>query len=324
MSAARGQAGSECAIETVLAAAGRVLLIAPRWRRKLGLRSRAYRLSLPLGARRAGSTLAQYTSDVPRRWRWAKPYVLPTAGAAPSASFSVRHCAAPSERHTAAAGRGFGSLAWQRSNARSAPPTASSGTRQRRDGRPLRVSGRLVRLAGIDAPNPAQTLRRRPNGRAGRAPRPPPALWREWCGPQGFVRTERRRFRRWPRTLPTAVPVTSTSLPNSCARDTFLPVTDPAAEYAGEEETAKAEKLGIWQGQNDQPDAWRTKIWDEAKRAAPDGCPIKGSVRSEGRVYSMPWSTATPAARLGRLRASGGSAVRTRHVPRASVFSSRS
>jgi endonuclease YncB( thermonuclease family) len=60
--------------------------------------------------------------------------------------------------------------------------------------------------------------------------------------------------------------------------------------YAGDEEKAQSEKLGLWQGETVRPKAWRERAWEEAKRTAPDGCPIKGFVRASGRVYSLPWS----------------------------------
>ena len=40
-----------------------------------------------------------------------------------------------------------------------------------------------------------------------------------------------------------------------------------------------------------RPGDWRAQVWEEAKKAAPDGCPIKGYVRASNRTYAMPWST---------------------------------
>ncbi len=61
--------------------------------------------------------------------------------------------------------------------------------------------------------------------------------------------------------------------------------------YAGDEEKAQSEKIGLWQGETVRPKEWRERAWEEAKRTAPDGCPIKGFVRASGRIYSMPWSS---------------------------------
>lgn len=62
------------------------------------------------------------------------------------------------------------------------------------------------------------------------------------------------------------------------------------AAYGSSEADARAAKVGVWQGDAQHPAEWRQNIWDEAKRAAPDGCPIKGRVRGSSRVYTMPWS----------------------------------
>lgn len=61
--------------------------------------------------------------------------------------------------------------------------------------------------------------------------------------------------------------------------------------YASEEKEARAAKRGIWSaGDSVRPAEWRSKTWEEAKRRAPEGCPIKGTVAGGQKVYLMPWS----------------------------------
>lgn len=72
---------------------------------------------------------------------------------------------------------------------------------------------------------------------------------------------------------------------------------------SGEEATAKSAKAGLWEGEVDRPAAWRDKSWDDAKRDAPDGCPIKGTVRSASKVYVLPWS---PDYRRAKVRSDRG------------------
>ncbi|PPD00435.1 MAG: nuclease [Hyphomicrobium sp.] len=60
--------------------------------------------------------------------------------------------------------------------------------------------------------------------------------------------------------------------------------------YRGDEDVARAAKIGLWQGETVHPDDWRARVWEEAKRTAPDGCPIKGFVKSSTLTYAMPWS----------------------------------
>jgi endonuclease YncB( thermonuclease family) len=58
--------------------------------------------------------------------------------------------------------------------------------------------------------------------------------------------------------------------------------------YGRAESEARAAKVGIWQGEAERPAAYRAKVWDEAKRAAPGGCPIKGVLNGDARSFVMP------------------------------------
>jgi endonuclease YncB( thermonuclease family) len=60
--------------------------------------------------------------------------------------------------------------------------------------------------------------------------------------------------------------------------------------YSFQEREARNAKAGLWSGDAERPAAYRAKLWDEAKRRAPDGCPIKGQVAGAARVYVLPWS----------------------------------
>ncbi len=70
------------------------------------------------------------------------------------------------------------------------------------------------------------------------------------------------------------------------------------ARYASEEREARAAKAGLWAGEAERPADFRAKRWEEAKRRAPEGCPIKGQVSGASRVLR--------AAVVGRLRARAG------------------
>ncbi len=62
------------------------------------------------------------------------------------------------------------------------------------------------------------------------------------------------------------------------------------ARYAALEIEARTAKTGLWRSDVKRPAEWRAKRWEEAKRSAPDGCPIKGAVGTDGKVYVLPWS----------------------------------
>jgi hypothetical protein len=72
--------------------------------------------------------------------------------------------------------------------------------------------------------------------------------------------------------------------------------------YRQAEDAAKTAKAGIWgAAEPERPAQWRDRLWTEAKRTAPDGCPIKGRVSSDGRYYLLPW-----ASNYGRVRVRKG------------------
>jgi endonuclease YncB( thermonuclease family) len=74
------------------------------------------------------------------------------------------------------------------------------------------------------------------------------------------------------------------------------------ASYSGIEAEARANKAGIWDGKATRPSDYRAQKWEEAKREAPDGCPIKGSVRGSRRYYVVPWARGYERVQVSRSR----------------------
>ena len=68
------------------------------------------------------------------------------------------------------------------------------------------------------------------------------------------------------------------------------------SRYRAEQAAAREEKAGVWKGagEPERPAAWRSRVWEEARARAPQGCPIKGKVsgrRGDGvKTYHLPWS----------------------------------
>jgi len=159
----------------------------------------------------------------------------------------------------------------------------------------LRVGGTLVRLAGIEAHESEQRCGRGSN------------RWR--CG--GVAETVLARLVN-SRTVSCALSG-SDEAGRTLARCT-VGQTDVAGElvrqgyvfaeggilarYAGEEREARAAKAGLWGGDVERPAEYRAKLWEEAKRRAPDGCPIKGQVTASARIYVLPWSADYERARV--------------------------
>ena len=153
----------------------------------------------------------------------------------------------------------------------------------------MRVGGTLVHLEGIEAPAPSQPCYR-PNGR-------------RW-GCAAAARAGLDRIVRG-RSV-TCAPSGQDDSGHVLARCAIDGTTDVGTELvrsgyvfaakslfnslSGEEDAARSAKAGIWQGEVSRPQEWRDQTWEEAKRDAPDGCPIKGLVRASAKLYALPWS----------------------------------
>lgn len=74
------------------------------------------------------------------------------------------------------------------------------------------------------------------------------------------------------------------------------------ARYRALEAEARAAKAGLWAGEAERPSAYRARMWEEAKRRAPEGCPIKGQVNGSARTYVLPWSPEYERARVNVAR----------------------
>lgn len=250
------------------------------------------RPNMPQGLKRSASDIAMYVADMPRRWRLLKPYLLPIAGAGATifvfgAAFSPEH----SGLQTANAGAA-GSTRTLKVGSLSATMAADSSVVSGRarvvSGDLLRVDGKLVRLAGIDAPHPTQPCYRSNGRRWGCAASAVSTLRRLVRGQRVACELRPGGGEIPPHAHCRAGEV---DLAAAMVRQGYAFANDESGGvYAGEEDTARVEKVGIWQGETDRPDVWRAKVWDEAKRTAPDGCPIRGVVSAQGRVYAMPWS----------------------------------
>ncbi len=246
------------------------------------------KISLPPRLKSSGAIAAMYLADVPRRWRIAKKY-LPATAAAAGAVWVFGNALTPESRSVQTANITTGSTRTVAST--EASPDTNSELRGRASavsGSVLRVKSNAVRLAGIEAPDPAQPCFK--------------ANGKRWSCADAATHALSRLVRGRKIACELSNPDKGLiSLAHCRAGD-----IDIAAElvkeghvfasegyfrtYGSEEEAARAAKLGLWQGQNERPSIWRARMWDEAKRSAPDGCPIKGFVRSQSRIYAMPWS----------------------------------
>lgn len=63
-----------------------------------------------------------------------------------------------------------------------------------------------------------------------------------------------------------------------------------STDYVDEETAAKGRSIGIWSGNYLPPWDFRESQWKRAAHQAPGGCPIKGNISRNGRIYHAPWS----------------------------------
>lgn len=163
----------------------------------------------------------------------------------------------------------------------------------------LKIQGTTIRLDGVEAPEPDQLC----NGPSGK--------WK--CGSAATEALSRAvRGRR------VSCELTGTNSAGTPTARCFTGETDVAGalarsghvfaesglfpRYGNEERAAKLAKIGLWVGEPERPADYRAKRWDEAKRRAPEGCPIKGRVASGARIYVLPWSSTYDSVRVSATR----------------------
>ena len=61
-------------------------------------------------------------------------------------------------------------------------------------------------------------------------------------------------------------------------------------DYVPAENKARRERLGIWQAPTQTAEEFRAARWKVEKQVSPNGCPIKGNISKNGRIYHAPWS----------------------------------
>jgi endonuclease YncB( thermonuclease family) len=155
-------------------------------------------------------------------------------------------------------------------------------------GQLVRIDRRVIRLEGIEAPERGQACIR--NGRS-------------WpCGES--ARTALSRLVRG-KTVTCVVSARDTgtaAASGACTAD-GRDVADALVReghvfsastlfggYASAEREARNASRGVWAGEALRPSEYRIKVWDEARKAAPEGCPIKGIGGGSSRTYLLPWS----------------------------------
>lgn len=164
----------------------------------------------------------------------------------------------------------------------------------------LRVDHTLVKLVGIEAPEREQRCLRSGN--------------RRWRCAEAATDALAQLTRRRPITCQTK----STDELGRMRAVCYDGTTDIAAalvsgghvfaeaglmsSYAKQEAAAKTAKIGLWSGESERPSDYRKRTWEEAKRSAPEGCPIKGQLAGNAKLYVLPWSADYHRVRVSKAR----------------------
>ena len=164
----------------------------------------------------------------------------------------------------------------------------------------MRVDHTLIRLAGIEAPEREQRCLRAGNRRWRCADAATDALARLTrrrpitCQTKGTDEAGRMKAVCYDGTTDIAAALVSGG--HVFAESGFM------SSYAKQEAAAKAAKLGLWSGESERPSDFRARTWEEAKRSAPEGCPIKGQLAGNAKLYVLPWSADYHRVRISKAR----------------------
>jgi endonuclease YncB( thermonuclease family) len=157
------------------------------------------------------------------------------------------------------------------------------------DGDTIVINEVRIRLEGIDAPEAGQTCGRAVIGAWACGTEATGALTRLLAGKQ--VRCEPRGLDKYGRTLGVCFIEPRLDVNAWMVRKGHAwAFTKYSQSYVREEAVARAERVGIWQGEAVPAWDYRAQSWAKAEEHAPEGCAIKGNVTAHGKIYHMPWS----------------------------------
>jgi endonuclease YncB( thermonuclease family) len=164
----------------------------------------------------------------------------------------------------------------------------------------LRVGSTFVRLVGIEAPEREQRCLRAGNRRWRCAEAAHDALARLVQG--RVVKCQSKGLDAAGRTMAVCLVGKADIAAELVKAGHVFAESGFLTRYSGLEAEAKTAKLGLWRGEAERPQDFRTRAWEQAKRAAPEGCPIKGQAAGGAKVYLLPWSADYARVRVSRAR----------------------
>lgn len=167
-------------------------------------------------------------------------------------------------------------------------PTIASADVRVVDGDTLDLGGRIYRLHGIDAPEAGQVCAEEGGGR-----------WA--CGKAAIERLEElvhgsdvqcddRGQDLYGRTIGVCIAAGVDVNARMVREGMAWAFRKYSEDYSSLEDDARGEHIGVWRHETVPPWEYRSHQWDQAAQASPNGCPIKGNISGNGRIYHAPWS----------------------------------
>lgn len=171
-----------------------------------------------------------------------------------------------------------------------ATPTAAedlSGIPSIVDGDTIDLQGIRIRLHGIDTPEPAQRCNKAGGGTWKCGDAATDRLTELMSGP---VTCSGDDYDDTNRLIAICRDADGTDLNQLMVEEGYAwAFTKYSEDYVAQEDKAIAQKIGIWQADTQTAWDYRASKWEVSAQEAPEGCPIKGNVSGNGRIYHMPW-----------------------------------
>lgn len=169
-----------------------------------------------------------------------------------------------------------------------APADDLAGRARLVDGDTIEVAGRTVRLHGIDAPETAQ-------GCLDSSGDPFPCGTRATEALRALIAGRRvvcagDEHDRYGRLIAICRAGGVDLNAEMVRRGMAVAYEDYSDDYLPEQAEARDAGRGLWAGAFEPPAEVRAGRWRTASATAPDGCPIKGNISANGRIYHPPWS----------------------------------
>ncbi len=162
-----------------------------------------------------------------------------------------------------------------------------AGTATVVDGDTIDVGGTRLRLFGIDAPESGQ----RCVGEGKQIIRPGDAATeRLEALIKDGVRCTASEKDQYDRPIATCFTMGGQNINQTLVREGHAwAFVKFAGDYLPDQQAAHDEQLGVWKLACEAPWDFRAKRWEVAVQKSPDGCPIKGNISENGRIYHLPW-----------------------------------